>query len=99
MPLYPFKCRDCLHEFSMTMSHDVDDKAAEAGSCPACDHPEVKRVFTPTNDVWKTGGAYKTEAKDLAVGVGNHVRKGANKLRAENGEAPRPPMKVKDLHE
>jgi putative FmdB family regulatory protein len=42
MPLYPFHCRECDHEFDALIPRATDDPQAE---CPACGGAKTDRGF------------------------------------------------------
>jgi len=45
MPTYKFHCNNCNHKFEIYLTYQ--EYGSKGVSCPACDHPEPKRVIKP----------------------------------------------------
>jgi len=45
MPTYEFSCTNCNHKFDVFLTYQ--EYGSEEIRCPACDHPEPRRIIKP----------------------------------------------------
>lgn len=59
MPVYEYRCKNCGHDFEVTQSMS-DDALTE---CPACNEPQLRKVFQPVGIAFKGSGFYKNDSR------------------------------------
>ena len=60
MPLYIYKCNQCLHQFEARQRYS-DDPLIE---CPRCDEGQVRRIISSVGVVFKGSGFYVTDSRN-----------------------------------
>ncbi len=63
MPLYDFRCRNCMHEFEALVRHE------QSQACPSCESPDLDRLLSTfaVSSADRTRAAVSTARKTAAV--------------------------------
>lgn len=88
MPRYGYKCPS-HGEFDRIAKRD---DSSQPQPCPDCGVPSPRKYHAVT-DIWKTGGAHKTDYPKRNIGTGTKADILNKKWSKATGEAPPPPAK------